>query len=415
MRRFLSLSFAVLLILASGISPVVAAGSATQDQVTLTVSVVDQNGDGVGGTIVNAAWDGGTTEETTASNGRAFVDVPQGADVQLQVEDDTYVRNFPVTVNDATNEDVEITVAQQGEASIFVSDRNGALENVAVQLQSDGRVVDEGQTGEAGVFTTRSIEQQSYTLRLSKPGYLINETQLTVNAESQIRSVSMRSASVQITFRVVDSHFDTPQPIQGASVRVPDVGVSNTTDDGRVGFILGVNTEHGITLSKEGYQTKTRRIQVSEDEQTVSLVTRREQSVSVVATNRQVVVGESTVVSVTNAYDEPIAGADVTLDDETVGETDETGDLRLTIPTAGNHTIRAADGSVRSDGTTVVGVQVATETPMPTSTLDATPTDSPAATGNPPTTTTAVSLPGFTPVVAVLGLLLTAFILRRRN
>jgi PGF-CTERM protein len=415
MRRFLSLSFAILLLLSSGIGPAVAAGSVTQDQVTLTVSVVNQNGDAVGGTIVNATWDGGTTEETTASNGRAFVDVPQDADVQLQIEDDTYVRNFPVIVNDATNEDVEVTVAQQGTASIFVSDRNGALEDVVVQLQRAGRVVNEGQTNEAGVFTTRRLEQQSYALRLSKPGYLINETRLTVNAESQIRSVNMRSASVQVTFRVVDDHFDDPQPIQGAAVRVPDVGASNTTDDGRVGFILGVNTEHRITLSKDGYQTKTSRIQISEDEQTISLVTRREQSLNVAATNRQVVVGESTVVNVTNAYDEPIAGADVTLDDEAVGETDETGELRLTIPTAGNHTIQAVDGSVQSDGTTVVGVQVATETPMPTSTPAATPTDSSTTAENPPTTTTAVSLPGFTPVVAVLGLLLTAFILRRRD
>lgn len=424
MRRLSVLTFVVLLVLASGVAPFATAGATTQqEQVTLTVSVVNQSGDGVGGATINATWDGGTTTAETASNGRAFVDVPSGADVELTIKDDRYVRNFPVVVRNAENEEVTVEVARQGQASITVSDRDGRLANATVQIRSDGRLVDEGKTSQSGVFTTRSIERKTYTLRLVKPGYLINETQLNVNAGSVMESYDMRSESVQVTFRVVDDHFDDPRPLNEATIRISGIGTQNTTSDGRVGFILGVNTQHQVTLSKEGYQTALRGIIVEEEDKTVRLVTQRVREVKVEPTNRRVVVGESTVVSVTNAYDEPIRGAAVTLDGEAVGTTDGAGQLRITIPSAGNHTVSASSGSVSAEGTTIVGVRVSTDTPTPTvtptatttSTATATPTATTTPTEEPPTTTTAVSLPGFTPIMAVLAILAAALLLRRRD
>jgi len=422
MRRFPVLTFVVLLVLASGFAPFATAGATTQqEQVTLTVSVVNQSGNGVGGAIINATWDDGSTTAETASNGRAFVDVPRGKDVELTVKDDRYVRNFPVVVRNAGNEDVTIEVARQGQASITVSDEDGRLANATVQLRSDGRIVDQGKTSNNGVFTTRSVERKTYTLRLVKPGYLINETNLNVNAGSVMGTYTMRSESVQVTFRVVDDHFDDPRALNQASVRISGIGSQNTTSDGRVGFTLGVNTQHQVTLSKPGYQTQLRSVVVDESDKTVRLATQRVRSITVEPTNRRVVVDESTVVSVTNAYDEPVRDAEVTLDGEVVGQTDGAGQLRITIPSAGNHTVRASSGSIQSTGTTIVGVEVATETPTPTVTPTASPTASPTptatatATAEPPTTTTAVSLPGFTPLMGVLAMLAAALLLRRRD
>jgi hypothetical protein len=74
------------------------------DGVALTVSVVDQVSGLVSGAIIVATWDDGneTVVGTTASNGRVFIDVPRGADVELDIRnDDRSVRNQPRLARDA--------------------------------------------------------------------------------------------------------------------------------------------------------------------------------------------------------------------------------------------------------------------------------------------------------------------------
>jgi len=231
MRRLPVFTFVVLLVLAAG-APY-AAGAATQEQVTLTVSVVNQSGYGVSGVTINATWDGGSTSETTASNGRAFVDVPRGADVELTIDDGRYVRNLPRAVEDASNQDVTIDVALPGQVAVTASDQDGRVANATVELiNSDNRLVDEGTTSAQGVFTTQEVERKSYILVLEKPGYLVNRTSIDMNSDSVRRSVEMRLESVQITFRVLDDHFDEPRPVGEATVRIPGVGTQNTTSDG---------------------------------------------------------------------------------------------------------------------------------------------------------------------------------------
>lgn len=99
---------------------------AAQNDVTMTVTVVDQNGEPVGsGVTVAATWDGGETTGQTASNGKVFLDVPEGADVELDIDDDRYVRNQPLLVSDATQRDVDLRVSPQGVATVSVTDTDG--------------------------------------------------------------------------------------------------------------------------------------------------------------------------------------------------------------------------------------------------------------------------------------------------
>ena len=91
MRRLL-----VVLVVASLLLP--ASTAVAQETVTLTVSVTNQSGDAVGDATLNATWDGGSTERTTAGNGKAFVDVPAGTEVEITIDHPDYVRNRPVTV-----------------------------------------------------------------------------------------------------------------------------------------------------------------------------------------------------------------------------------------------------------------------------------------------------------------------------
>jgi hypothetical protein len=124
MRGTTVLMVSVLVALAS--VPAGAAANA-QGQVTLTVTVVDTNGQPVSGATLNASWDDGNRMGTTRANGQALVDVPRGATVTIDIQSDTCVRNSPYVVEDASGQSVEITVARQGTATVRVRNPQGEL------------------------------------------------------------------------------------------------------------------------------------------------------------------------------------------------------------------------------------------------------------------------------------------------
>lgn len=403
-------SLVLIVLLASAMLP--AGVAATQEQVTLTVSVISQGGAQLGGVTITAAWDGGETTATTASNGKAFVDVPRGADVDITISSERFVLNFPVTVEDATARELLIEVARKGSAEISATSASGPVRSASVELAQNGRTVASGRTNADGTFTTGIIEQGRYTLQVEKPTFYTNRTNITVLSEGSSHEVPMRTGNVRIEVRVVDDHFDEPRPVDNVTVEFGDIGTARTTGGAAV-FAVPVNTDHTVRATKPAYERARTRYSVGESSDSIRLTIQREPAVVVRPTNERVVVGESTSLTVVDAYGDIIADAEVRLDGEAVARTDDSGQARITIETAGNHTVSASAGGIDSEGTTVIGVPVDGSTPTPTATLTAMPTASPSP--SPVPTTTSVTLPGFGLLAALLGVLLAALLLARRD
>jgi hypothetical protein len=414
MRRGLIPLVAVVL-MASVVFPVGAVGgtaAATQGQVTLTVGVVSQGGAQIGGVTITATWDGGETTATTASNGKAFVDVPRGATVELSISSERFVRNSPVTIEDATAQEVTVEVARKGSATVVLTSPEGPVGSASVRLVSDGETIVSGRTDADGTFDTPIVEQGQYTLVTAKPTYYTNRTDVRIESEGAREEVSMRTGSVQVEVQVLDDRFDDPRPVNNATVRFGDIGTVRTTG-GTAVFAVPVNTEHTVRATKPEYDSARTTYSVGESSNSIRLTIQREPTLVVQPVNRQVVVGESTVVTVVDAYGEPVANATVSLDGEAVATTDDDGEARITIESGGNHTVGASADGLESDGTTVVGVDVDGSTPTDSPTPEPTPTASPSPTPVP--TTTSVSLPGFGPAAAALAVALAALLLARRD
>jgi hypothetical protein len=143
---------------------VVGPAAAQEDLVTITVSVETSGGDSVRGATVTATWDGGSTSATTLSNGQALMDVPEGAEVELSVTHDDYVRNFPLPLEDASAEEVSMTVYEKASARVVVEDSQGPVEDATVTLRKNRRDVFEEPTGGAGVVTSGTIEAGTYSV-----------------------------------------------------------------------------------------------------------------------------------------------------------------------------------------------------------------------------------------------------------
>ena len=337
-------------------------GAAGADVVTLTVSVTDQDDQPVGGVDVVATWeDSGETQTatgTTASNGRVFLDVPESATVEIDVEDDTYIRNRPLTVDEASESEVDLAVSRSGTASVSVVDtRDRPQADARVRIRERGLTVDHGQTDDSGVYASNRVERGTYTLRVVKPGFFETRQEVTIDGEANA-TVEIERGEVELTVRVLDDHFDPPEEIETSTVSLDSSVYSAqvTATDGRASLNVPVNVGYTAEVVKDGYDPTPERISVREQDMTVNVTAQRTASLTLTSANERVIVGERTRVTVRNAYDEPVAGATIEVDGDAVGETDDRGELVVTIDAPGDRTIIATDGDVSSDPVTVEGV-----------------------------------------------------------
>ncbi|WP_262175149.1 carboxypeptidase regulatory-like domain-containing protein [Haloarcula laminariae] len=382
-----------------------AAVSAQQDQVTITATVVDQDGRSVGGGVdVTASWQGGSVNGTTASSGQVLLDVPRGANVSIQVDDDRYVRNIPYEVSDASTQSVDVPVTDAGTATVTVRNaQNETVEDARVLLYRGGQFVTDQRTDADGTVTTPAVEQGNYRLDIYKAGYLDNRTQITVGSQTDINR-TIQQDEVLLTVEVVDDYFDPAEPLN-ASVRIPSVGTLQTTD-GDAATTVPVNTKYNVDVTKDGYDQATQTVTVKQRDLTETISINRTDSLSI-STQDRVLLGNSITLEVTDEYDDPVEGATVSQDGQEVGTTDADGQLEVDTESAGSVSFTVDDGTVQEEVT--VRVVDAPEELTGTQIPDSTGTDAE------PTGTSGGSGPGFTPVTVAAALALLSLVAARRR
>ena len=382
--------------------------TAQEDQVTLTVTVVDQDGNTLGGVPISASWDdgdGGPVNETTSANGQALMDVPRGVDVSLEIDDDEYVHNTPYVVENATTQQVNVSVSPSATATVTIENTDGqAVENARVLLYRSGDFVTDQRTDADGVVTTPEVEEGDYDLYIRRSGYYNNQTDVTLDGETSVTR-TIEQGTVGVTFNVTDDHSQPPEAVEGASVEIPGSGTIQTLSNGERQTNLPVNTQYTVEVSKDGYETTEQSVSIGQQATTVNVSIQRTPELNVAAPS-QAIVGQSIELEVTDEYNESVPNATVTRGGEDVGTTDANGEVDVTIPSAGqvNYTV--------SDGTAEATIAVegydpdATDIPENLSTPTSTPTE---------TATSGGSGPGFTPVTAVVALLALSLLAYRRR
>lgn len=407
-------SAAIVVAIALGAGLVVAAtGGATAQSVALEVVVLNHNDNPVGGAELTATWgDGESATAVTASNGRTFIDVPAGEDVEITIDHHRYVRNHPVEVEDAEQAEVEMDVDIARTPTIVVEDGDGPVEDATVAL-TDDRPFRTYQTDGDGRIVAERIEQREYTVEVTKPEYYDVET--TVDVDGNItETIDIERGSVNVQFNVTDDHFDPLRAVEDATVEV-DGDTFSTRSTGLRSIDLPVNQEYDVAISKEGYESENRSLEIDETDRNFSVSIQRTPELNVVSVNEQVVVGESTQITVTNEYDEPVEGGVVSVDGEEVGETNADGEATVEIDESGEHEISVRQG-VTVSTTTVEGVEAADEETVEEADEDGEEAESEDADTEADTEADTDALgPGFGVVTALLAVLAVAISRRRQD
>lgn len=399
-----------------GVGLVVVTGGVTaNDSITLDITVVDQDGEPVGNAELTVAWDDETRTVTTTSSGVAIVEVAEGADVEIDLEHPDYIRNHPFEIENATvpeNETrltVEMPATLVGNAEITVEDRAGPVADARVWIYDDqDRLVVNERTDDNGVVTTDRIEQGEYTVNVFQRGYLRTQTGIDIDGDVS-ETVRIERASVDLKFNLTDDYFEPPRAIENVRIEFEDGTVLTTNEDGEARTDVRVNREYSVTIDGEKYRPVTVTVDVEEIDRWFNFSMQREPSLHVETASQRVVLDESILLSVTNEYDEPVAGASVSLDGEEVGQTDTNGQLAIQITESGEREITVSTDGL-SDSVTVEGVRPAAddpETPEETPTPTETPTEADDDADDDGT--------GFGIAVMVAGLIGTTVILLRRR
>lgn len=389
-----TLAMLLLIVLAAGSGAV-----AADDQVTLTVLVEDRNGDPVGTAEITASWEDGERSAVTASNGRAFVDVPEGADVDLSIDHPDFVRNSPYQVENATEREVTVDVARKGSIAFEATRNQAPVEDAEIVVRKDGDRVVTGTTDADGRFDTGAIERGEYTVGVTKPGHL--DQSHTVSVEGDVaRQLQLERGSVTLTVTVRDDRLEDNPPIEDATVEIDDVATVRTLGGGVASASVPVNTRLSVTAGKEGYLETTESIRIREDDRELTMNTSREPLLSMDASNQRVVAGERVVLTVVDEYDANVEGATIRRNGESIGQTGADGTFTVRIEEPGEYEMVAVRDDLESDP---VSVRVVSDE-------DDAPADTPTET---PTEDDGV---GFGATLAVVALVSgTLLLLRRRR
>ena len=255
--------FALTVAVAVGLAGVAVPATAQEATVTLTVSVVTPSGDPVPGAELDATWDGGSRRVTTAGNGEAFVDVPEGATVSFEATHPDYLHNEPLEGTDAGADEVPIKAFPKGRLAVDVEDANGPLSDAQVIVRKRGALVDSGDTGTSGRYRSGDVEQGTHTVTVRKPGYFRNVS--TVDVDGRItHDVAVERGSVTLHFNVSDSHFSPPEPIGGVSLSLESIGEFNTLESGEQDVRVPVDTELSLTATEDGYEPNETAVVIEE-------------------------------------------------------------------------------------------------------------------------------------------------------
>jgi len=396
-RSLRAVAMAALLVVAL---PTAVAGTlAQEEQVTLTIEVVAQGGETVGGADLTVTWEGGSESTTTRANGQALVDVPRGSNPTIEVDHDIYMRNFPLELTNVSQGLVQVPVARSGSVAVTVQGSTGPMEGATVRLVRSGRNAASARSGADGTVVVGPVERGEYGLAVGKPGYLTNASTIQVTDRHE-RTVQIRPGAVQLRFNITDDHFSPAEPVESARISIAETGDNLTTlENGQRATTAPVNRQYTVTVRKEGYQTVERTVSVREAGLVVDVGLSRTPDLNVELVNRRVVIGESTILTATNEYAEPVANATVRLQGTVVGTTDAQGTVQLPVESVGANTIEVSHGGI-SNSTVVEGVEAATPTTVTTTTQ---------------TSTSSGSGPGFTAALALVSMLAAAGLAARRH
>ena len=409
MLRITRVLVAAVVVLAGLAAPV----AGQEDVVTMTVSVENQAGEPVRNATVTASWDGGSVTARTAANGKAFVDVPSGAHVEINVTHPQYVRNHPYVVEDAEGGEVTVDVARKGTITVSATDAAGPVSNATVVVRQDRRIVTRGQTNASGQYRTGTIERGEYTVSVVKRGYYRNTTEVAVDGNVSA-DVTLERGSVTLSFEVRDTHFDPNRPIGDVTLAVESIGSVKTLPSGEAKLQVPVNGRLNLTAVKDRYQTVRRTIDVDQSDREVTVSMHLAPRLNVTPVNERTVAGESVVVDVVDEYGDPVAGATILLDGEAVASTDQNGRATVQINATGRHRIVARTSNVTSDPATVRAVSAGDDTTAATETTTETTTARTATTVT--DGATSQNTPGFTPLTGAVALLaVTALAALRRR
>ena len=188
---------------------------------------------------------------------------------------------------------------------------------------------------EGKILEFRTSPDGDYDYSVTKSGYVSNTGSVTIDGEDITENVVLEEVEYETVFVVVDAD---ESPISGATVSINEETL--TTDSEGKATISLEDGEYPYTVSKTNYNTVEDTVTVVDEAQTVNVTL------------------ELTTYSVTfnvqNSSEEPLEGATVTINEETL-TTDETGACSIDlVPETYEYSVSMTGYTTVTDSVTIV-------------------------------------------------------------
>lgn len=165
-----------------------------------------------------------------------------------------------------------------------------------------------------------------------------------------------------LSVQVTDERGGESMSVEDAQVSVGSIGAVRTLGSGEASLSVPVNTQVGVEVTKDGYETDSRQKTIKEEPVEMAFQINRTPGLTVNLENTRVVSGERLSLTVLNEYDESVEEATIRLNGESADETDSDGTAAVFLNMSGDYELVAVKGTRESAPVTVRAVSDTTKT-----------------------------------------------------
>ncbi len=290
---------------------------------------------------------------TTDEDGRTLLfTVPYDDELEIKAEKNKLKGELEIDLEEEWQEDeltiqvIEGEVTLGGSITILVTFLENPVAGALVTVKGVGVFITDGD-GRTLPFTVPYADELEIE---AVKGELEGELEIDLEQEFEEAELTIQvvegevtlgeSVTVLVTFR--------GNPVEGALVKVEDVGAFITSDDGRISFTIPEDADELEIEVKKGELKGELEIELQEGEVKIEPQEELEGELNL-DIEGDIAPGGTVTLLVTFA-DQPVAGAEVEVNDEEIGSTDQDGTITFTIPEdADELDIEVKKGKLRGD------------------------------------------------------------------
>jgi hypothetical protein len=295
----------------------------TRKNLNLAITLFDSDSLAtISGATVTVTGGNETVSKTTNQYGLITFDVISGYQYTVEIAAPNYHPRTETVAIDVNNKEVQYWLLRSDRFSFLIKNKNDMSPVQGAEVSVDGTVV--GQSDENGVVTTQIARGKEYSIEVNKQGFVPLIQSKVISSSDAVLLIPITPAPFNIFISVFD---ESKTPVSGASVYIGGVLKGETDQYGRLALSDVAGGTYQLEVRHSGFASKSQQIDVNQNGQDFTVELGYDLA--------------DVTIFVQDNGKKVIPGAQIQVNNQVIGSTDENGQITTKLKVNTNYTISA--------------------------------------------------------------------------